>query len=156
MSIRKRLFYLLFCSDMRATRFTLSLGAIFIGIGFAWPAQIFPSPDQIAAGSGRHTYALMSQMAPEWVWSAAFLLQGGVMFWSLVAGYRNKWLLWLDAAFGVLLWTVAIGSCYLAYWRGFGRIMEYQPPAIMGGEIAATLASWWVFVRYNCDGDDHG
>ena len=154
--IKSRLYRLLFCSDLEATRFTLAIGAIFIGLGFAWPTAIFPSAEQIAAGSGRHTYALMAQIAPEMCWSACFLLQGGVMLWSLITGYRSKWLLWLDAAFGVLLWTAAIGACYLAYWRGFDRIWEYRPPAIMGGEVAAVLASWWVFVRYNCDGDTHG
>ena len=58
--------------------------------------------------------------------------------------------MWCDAGFGVLLWTVAIGSCYLAYWQGFDRIWEYRPPAIMGGEVAAVFAQWWVFVRYHC------
>ena len=145
---------LVFRSDLKATRFTLALGAIFIGLGFAWPVQIFPSAEQIAAGNGRHTYALMAQIAPEWAWSAAFLLQGSVMLFSLLSGYRSRALLWLDAAFGVVLWTLAIGACYLAYWRGFGRIAEYRPPAIMGGEVAAVLAQWWVFVRYHITKDD--
>jgi hypothetical protein len=146
---RQRLCHLLLQSDLRGTRFTLAIGAIFIGLGFCWPTQIFPTAEQIASGQGRHTYALMAQIAPEWAWALAFLAQGLIMAWSLLSGYRTKWLLWLDAAFGVVLWTAAIGACYLAYWRGFDRIMDYRPPAIMGGEIAATLASWWVFVRYH-------
>lgn len=154
MSVREKLHDLAFETDLKAVRFTLSLGAIFIGLGFAWPAPIFPSTEQIAAGAGRHTYALMAQIAPEWVWSAAFLAQGSVMLWSLVSDYRSRFLLWADAAFGVILWSVAIGACYLAYWRGFGRIMEYRPPAIMGGEVAAVLAQWWVFVRYHLTPDD--
>jgi hypothetical protein len=142
---------IVFCSDLLATRFTLALGAIFIGLGLSWPTGIFPTPAQIVAGQGRSTYALMAQIAPEWVWAACFLIQGSVMMFSLLSDYRSKWLLWIDAAFGVIIWTVAIGACYLAYWRGFDRIMEYRPPAIMGGEVAAVLASWWVFVRYHVD-----
>ena len=149
MSVRHNLFLLAFQSDLKAVRFTLALGAIFIGMGFAWPIDIFPTHEQIAAGQGRHTYALMAQIAPEWLWSAAFLSQGSVMLWSLLSDYRSRILLWADSAFGVILWTLAIGACYLAYWRGFDRIMEYRPPAIMGGEVAAVLAQWWVFVRYH-------
>lgn len=147
----KRFHALLFRSDLNATRLMLALGAIFIGLGFAWPTPIFPTPEMIAAGQGRHTYALMAQIAPEWAWSTAFMVQGSLMLWSLMANVRNRWLLWLDAALGVVIWTVAVGACYLAYWRGFANILDYRPPAIMGGEVAAVLAQWWVFVRYHFD-----
>ena len=148
--IRDRLHNLMFKTDLEATRLTLALGAIFIGLGFAWPVHVFPSAAQIAAGSGRHTYALMAQMMPEWAWAMAFLTQGSLMLHSLLTETYNKRLLWLDAFFGMVLWTVSISACYLAYWNGFANIMQYRPPAIMGGEVAAALASWWVFIRYNC------
>lgn len=149
-AIRARLHEIAWHSDLKAIRFFLGLGAVFIGLGFAWPTAIFPTPEQIAAGAGRHTYALMAQIAPEWAWSLAFFTQGAVMLFSLISNYRSRALLWLDAAFGVVVWTAAIGACYLAYWRGFDRIAEYRPPAIMGVEVAAVLAQWWIFVRYNC------
>jgi hypothetical protein len=145
-----RMRYLAMRSDLEGTRFTLALGAIFVGLGFLWPTPVFPTAEQIAAGSGRHTYALMALIAPELVWAALFLLQGAVMMVSLFTGYRSKLLLWTDAVLGVVLWTTAIGACYLAYWRGFANILEYRPPAIMGGEVACVLASWWVLVRYSC------
>lgn len=148
-NIKARIWHLAFKSDLEGTRFTLALGALFISMGFFWPTKIFPTAEQIAAGAGRHTYALMAQMAPEWVWATAFLIQGAVMMFSLFTGYRSRFFMWLDAILGVVLWTAAIGACYLAYWRGFDMIWEYRPPAIMGGEVAAMLASWWVFVRYH-------
>lgn len=148
-----RMYYLVFKSDLMAVRLTLGLGAVFIGLGFLWPVPVFPTAAQLAAGTGRHTYALMAQIAPEWLWGVMFLTQGTIMLWSLVLDYRNKLLLWIDACFGSVLWSVAIGACYLAYWPGFENIMSYRPPAIMGGEVAAAFASWWVFVRYHFDGD---
>lgn len=154
-SFRYRMYSLAFESDLKAIRFMLGIGAVFIGLGFLWPVSVFPTPEQLAIGAGRHTYALMAQIAPEWLWGVSFLLQGLLMLWSLILNYRNKVLLWLDACFGSVLWTVAIGACYLAYWNGFDHLATYRPPAIMGGEVAAAIASWWVFVRYTC-GSDRG
>lgn len=187
--VRHRIYHLLFKTDLEATRFTLAMGAIYIGMGFLWPTflsayvaafnwtagwltwsfdlmgcafsvtpiaykpmTIFPTAAQLAAGTGRHTYALMAQMMPEWAWGAAFITQGCLMMHSLLFERYNSRLLWLDAFFGMVLWTVAISACYLAYWNGFANILTYKPPAIMGGEVAAALASWWVFVRYQCGG----
>jgi hypothetical protein len=138
-NIRNRLKYLAFRSDLEGTRFTLALGAVFIGLGFMWPTPIFPTPEQIAAGSGRHTYAIMAAIAPEWLWAICFLCQGGVMLFSLLTGYRTRALLWLDAVLGVVLWTAAIGACYLAYWRGFDRLWDYRPPPMMG---LGALHNW--------------
>lgn len=142
---------ILIYADTRLLRLILATGAIFIGAGFAWPTAIFPTPAQLAAGTGRHTYALMAQLAPEWVWCCAFTGQGVVMLIALLCNQQNRILLWLDAALGVVVWTAAIFACYLAYWHGFDRIMEYRPPAIMGGEAAVMLAAWLLFVRYSLD-----
>lgn len=146
-----RLITILMTSDMKLTRLILAGGAIFIGLGFAYPTPIFPTPEQLALGQGRHTYALMAQIAPEWLWSCAFLLQGGIMLWSLLWDYRSKVLLVCDATFGVILWTVAILACYFAYWKGFANMHEYSPPAIMGGEFMEMLAIWLLFVRYHTE-----
>lgn len=146
--IAARIRYMAYHCDLEGTRFTLAFGAIFIGLGFAWPVAVFPTAAQIAAGQGRSTYSIMAQIAPEWAWAAAFLLQGVVMLCSLLADCRNKYLFLFDAIFGCALWTTAISACYLAYWPGVEHMMEYKPPAIMGGELAAVLASWWVLVRY--------
>ena len=155
-SFRYRIYDLAFQSDLKAIRLMLGLGAMFIGLGFLWPVPVFPTEAQLLAGTGRHTYSLMAKIAPEWLWGIMFFFQGTVMLWSLMLDYRNKALLWFDACLGSILWTVAIGACYLAYWPGFSNLLSYRPPAIMGGEVAAALASWWVFVRYHFDGDQHG
>lgn len=195
MNIKHRLYDLAFYSDLKAIRLSLSLGAICMGLGFAWPfiavviasftevatnilntlicifsdspcvqvvdsyniktilekTAIFPTQQQIVEEKGRHTYSLMAQIAPAWAWSCAFILQGSVMMYSLLTNTRSRTLFWLDAVFGVIIWTTAIFACYLAYWKGFDRLLEYKPPAIMGGEVAAMLAQWWIFVRYHFD-----
>jgi len=151
-----RLYNIAFRSDLVAIRLVLAVGAVLIGLGFLWPVPVFPTAAQLAAGTGRHTYALMAQMAPEWVWGTAFFVQGVLMLWCLLIDYRNKYLLWIDACFGSLLWTLAVGACYLAYWQGFDNLMVYRPPAIMGGEVAAAGASWWCFVRYSFGDDCRG
>ena len=155
-SFNYRMYNLAFESDLKAIRFMLGLGALFIGLGFLWPVPVFPTAEQLTAGTGRHTYALMAQIAPEWLWGISFFSQGALMLWSLILDYRNKILLWIDACFGSVLWTVAIGACYLAYWPGIDNVLSYRPPAIMGGEVAAALASWWVFVRYHCGDTQRG
>lgn len=115
------------------------------------PFTIFPTPEQLALGTGRHTYSLMAGMMPETMWGCAFLFQGCLMMYSLLFEKCTPLFLWLDAFMGMVLWTVSISSCYLAYWGGWVNITTYRPPAIMGGEVAAALASWWVFVRYSCE-----
>lgn len=143
---------ILFRSDTRLTRLMLASGAIVVALGFAWPVHIFPTFEQLALGQGRHTYSLMAQIAPEWAWATAFGIQGTVMLYSVLSNKQSKTTLWLDAALGALIWTVAVLACYLAYWRGFDRIMEYRPPAIMGGEAIEMMAAWLIFLRYQCGG----
>jgi len=95
-----RLYDIVFRSDLVAIRLVLAVGAVLIGLGFLWPVPVFPTAAQLAAGTGRHTYALMAQMAPEWMWGTAFFVQGIIMLWCLLIDYHNKYLLWIDACFG--------------------------------------------------------
>ena len=61
-NIFARMKYLLWHSDMEATRFTLGISAILWGIFLGWPGDLFPTPDEIAMGKGRLTYAIMAQI----------------------------------------------------------------------------------------------
>jgi hypothetical protein len=155
-SFKTRLRQIAFESDLEATRFFLALGAIFVGLGFAWPVDTFPTIEQIANGTGRHTYAIMAIIMPEAMWATCFIVQGAIALFSLLTQTRNRLLFMVDALFGALLWTVSILSCYLAYWRGFDRLWEYRPPAIMGLEVAGVLASLWIVVRYTWGKEANG
>lgn len=141
-----------FYSDLYGVRFLLALGAMLIGTSFLWPSNIFIDP---FTGVIRPTYKYMNELAPEWVWGVSFFVQGIVMMWSLLTDRRSKLLLWADGVAGCFLWTTAIVACYASHWTG-GNILDYRLPAIMGGEVASVLASWWVLVRYSVDEDKHG
>ena len=148
-----RIRYLLWCSDLEATRFTLGMSAILWAILLAWPGELFPTPDEINAFRGRMTYALMAQIADEEVWAALWALQGSVMLYSLFTGHRNCLLMGADAMLGCALWSFCVFSAFLVYWPHadfLTALMTYKPPAAMAGEIMMVAASWWVLVRYNC------
>ena len=134
-------------SDMKAARIMLSMGALLWAAFLFWPyfldVQLFPTVPQIAGGTGRTTYAVMAQIADEWVWGLLFLLHGlflivGV-FYKVPAGMAL-----LDSFNGAALWTCATAACYMAHFKGWNI---YLPPAAMGMDLAAVLASWWWFVR---------
>lgn len=157
-SLRTRAKRLLWCSDLEATRFTLALAALFWAVLLGWSDSLFPTPDQIEVGRGRMTYAIMAQIMTERQWATLWLIQGGVMMWSLLTGVRNHALLLLDAILGVFLWTFCVGSAFVVYWPKadfFTAITIYHPPAAMAGELAAIAASWWVLIRYQCDAHRH-
>ena len=112
-NIRLRFKHLLWYSDMEATRFTLGIAALMWAIFLGWPGDLFPTPDEVAVGRGRLTYAIMAQIMDEDLWAFLWLVQGSAMLWSLFTGYRNCWLMCIDAMLGVMLWTVCVGSAFI-------------------------------------------
>jgi hypothetical protein len=129
-NIKRRYLHILFQSDLEATRLLLSWGALFWALMLFWPGDTF----------GRPTYTIMGHYASEHVWATAFLLQGAVMMYSLLFGYKSRITLVVDAVLGCVLWTVSC-LCMLA--------SVYPPPAAISAEICAAVASWWVLVRYH-------
>ena len=122
--------HILFKSDLEATRLMLSWGALFWALMLFWPGNTFDRP----------TYTIMGHYAPEWTWASLFLVQGLVMMYSLLCGYKSRVTLVADAVLGCLLWTVSC-MCMLA--------SVYPPPAAISAEICASVASWWILVRYH-------
>jgi hypothetical protein len=101
----------------------------------------------IANGVGRTTYALMAQIAPEWVWATAFAIHSVFLLASIFFRVPPAAAL-LDAFNGAALWTAATSACYLAHFHGWAT---YQPPAAMGADAAMVIASWWWLVRVWAD-----
>ncbi len=137
-SIPKRLHYILWHSDLEATRFSLALGSLLWAVLLFWPGELF--------GHGRKTYELMAHIAPECIWGSLFLLQGVVMLYSLLWGYRSQLSFIVDALLGCVLWTASTAACFMAH---FESLATYQPPAAMSYEVMGALASWWCLVRYS-------
>lgn len=133
-----RLSYILWHADLEATRFSLACGSLLWAILLFWPGDLFTP--------ARHTYVLMSLVAPEELWGALFALQGFVMLYSLLWGYKSRLSFVVDAFLGCVLWTAATVACFIAHYQSIGT---YQPPAAMSYEVMGALASWWCLVRYS-------
>lgn len=133
----KRLKYIMWYSDLEATRFSLAFGSLLWSMMLFWPGELFTPV--------RTTYHLMATIAPEHIWAALFALQGSVMVYSLLWGYRSQLSFVSDAVLGCLLWTSTTVACFLSHFQTWAT---YQPPAAMSYEVMGMLASWWCLVRY--------
>lgn len=137
---------------MRISRLGLIVGSVLWGTQLLLPTVLFPTAEQIAAHTGRTTYALMALIAPETVWGLLFLLHAFVASYSLFSGTRDWWTLLMDGLLGCLLWTGSTVACYMAYWPiqlpFFQAVVAYPPPAAMSGEIVMAFYAWWHMVRH--------
>lgn len=144
-----REYEILFRSDLEGLRMMLAIGSVWTGFHFAfWPINVFPDAAQIANGGGRHTYALMAQIAPEWVWGLAMMAQGSLAYHSLRTRTYNALRLWFDAAFGATIWITAVACCYFAYWPTNGDLSLWRVPKIMGMEAVGSLFMLVIVIRY--------
>lgn len=137
--------YLLWGTDMLFARFMLGIASLFWAVLLLWHVPLFPTDEQIAAGTGRMTYALMAQMMPEKVWGALFLVHAvftvvGVLLWRRYSTY-----FWAEGVLGCLLWTSSTAATFLAHSRLWG---EFAPPAATASGIVLTMVAWWILVRY--------
>lgn len=137
-AIVSRFAYLLWRSDMEMSRAGVAFGSIIVGLLFLWPGVLF-TPE-------RTTYLIMSKIAPEICWGALFLLQGNVMLYSLLWGYRSKIFFVVDAIMGCILWSSMVISCFLSHYIYSNG--GYQPPAAMGYDLVGMFTSFWHLVRY--------
>ena len=136
-NISSRLNFILWRSDLEATRLALAVGSLLWALLLFYPGELFTET--------RTTYRLMAQIALENVWGMAFLLQGVVMFYSLLWGTKSHLTYMADALLGCVLWTSSTAACFISHYF-YAPI--YQPPAAMSYEVVAAVASWWCLVRY--------
>ena len=146
-----REYEILFRSDLEGLRMMLALGSIYTGMQFAlWPIEVFPTAQQLANGTGRHTYALMAQIAPEWAWGLAMMAQGCLAYHSLRTRTYNVIRLWGVAALGATRWLTAVTCCYFSYWPGISDVDDWRIPKIMGMEAIASVFMLVIVIRYTC------
>lgn len=136
---------------MLMSRLGIALGSFLFGLQLLLPTTLFPTAAQIAAGTGRVTYAYMAAIAPEYVWGIAFLVHSVWAAYTLVTGVRNHVTLAVDAILGCVLWTTATVACYAAHWpRGlpfFEALAAYPPPAAMSSDVVLSVLAWWHMIR---------
>ena len=151
---RVRLIHLLWGSDLLGTRFLLAVSSLAWAAMLFWPGQLFPSVEQITAGTGRTTYAIMAYIGAyiggEVGWGALFSLHGMAALIGILYDIRTRLFLWLEGILGCLLWTAATISCFVSHFHGWAT---YNPPAAMAAELMMTFGAWWVLVRYKAE--DH-
>lgn len=138
--IKRRIAHILWRSDLEATRFNLAIGSILWAVFLFWPGDLFTPT--------RTTYLIMGEIAPEQCWAMAFLLQGLVMMYSLLWGYKSSIYFVADALLGCVLWTASTAACFMSHYQS---LATYQPPAAMAYELVGAIASWWVLVRYSLE-----
>lgn len=136
--VKCRLIHILWRSDLELTRLALACGSLLWAELLFWPGDLF--------GPGRKTYDLMAHIAPEWAWAWLFMIQGTVMLYSLLEGYKSEISLLADALLGCVLWTVSTAACFLAHFESWAT---YKPPAAMSFEVIGAMMSWWCLVRYS-------
>lgn len=139
-NIKARIAHIMWRSDLEATRLGLAMGSLLWAAFLFWPGDLFTP--------ARTTYLVMAEIAPEECWGAMFLLQGVVMMYSLLWGYRSRLSFAVDALLGCVLWTTSTAACFIAHYNS---LATYQPPDAMSYELVGALASWWCLVRYSLE-----
>lgn len=144
--------YILLSDRMLMSRLGLALGSLLWGVLLLAPAQIFPTPEMVASGTGRMTYALMARIAPEWLWGVAFLVHAIFALYTIFTGVRNRVTLACDGFLGCLVWTTSTVACYVVYWPSGKSFLEalytWPAPAAMSADIVLSFYAWWHMVRF--------
>lgn len=130
----ERILHIAFYGNQHSARFLLALAETLWFIALIWPGDTF----------GRPTYMVMSQMASEPVWAAAFLLTA-IIQWSIffTGHYYNRYAATF-ALWNMGLWWFVSVSMYMSV---------YPPPAAISGELALAFGASWIYVRSGCGTD---
>ena len=117
-----------FDSDLIATRFMLFIGELSWFIMLLWSGNTFDRP----------TYSTMKRIANEEVWCILFGLSAFIQIYIIMFEKYDHTLSRVYYYFNAVLWTSSVLSIFYAV---------YPPPAAIGMEVAAMLASIWIVVR---------
>lgn len=117
--------YVMWESDLIATRITLALAELFWAVMLLWPGNTF----------GRQTYEVMSHVMTEEAWAFVLLLSGATQISIVVLGQYSSAFARYFAAWNAAIWVFIVVSMLISV---------YPPPAAIGGEIALAL---WIWLR---------
>ncbi len=115
-------------SPTGSARISVALGSFIWGVMLLYPGETF----------SRHVvYHIMSEMAQEWVWGAAFMLHSVMLF---VNGVRNttQFCRLITNTLGAVLWVGVTMSIF---------VNPIPLPAIFAGHLALTVESLWILLR---------
>ncbi len=128
-NVLNRAKFLLFNASTELSLAWVGLSSMVFGLLLLWPGVSFHYPE----------YQILSKFAGETTWGALFLVQGSVMIWAMLAGYKTKFLFLSDTIVGTALWTITCLSILLSV---------YPPPADSATTLVLAITSWWIMVRY--------
>lgn len=117
-------------ADMQSVHLLLAWTAIFFGATLLCTSPTLSAyPD----------FNILLTIAPEWVWGVFWLLHGAASLFALLCGRARHGIFCLDAILGCVLWTATTTSIFISG----AHITPFVGPS-----ITASVASFWVLVRY--------
>ena len=134
--LKKRLYEIIWCSDLLTTRVSLAIGSLLWGILLLWPGVLFTP--------ARTTYRLMAEVANENVWGVIFVIHALVSFWQLITRHLKSTCAIANNLVGCVLWTSSTLACFLSHYVS---LESFQPPAALGADLAFVFASWWILTK---------
>lgn len=123
---RNRMDYILFKDQSTTTRLWFGLSSFLFGWFFFLSETVH---------SGLSEYALMLQLAPDWVWALGFWIHGSALMYGAYTNVYSKTQLMLEGTLGVVVW---VGSAY--------AVTVTQ--GALGAHFAGALIAFWIYVRY--------
>lgn len=126
---KNRMHFLIFHSDLHATRFFLAIAEILWAITLLLPGDTFSRP----------TYCVMAHvLRSEEIWGTIWLFSGLMQFYILISGkYHDRFAI-AFSCFNSILWWFIVVSMYLSV----------SPlPAAISGETALAIAAATIFIR---------
>lgn len=115
-------------SDLVATRVSLAIGELLWAIMLLWPGPTF----------GRPTYNVMSHVMNEEAWGFVLLLTAVLQITIVMTETFHSTFARFFAGYNAAMWGFLVVSMLLSV---------SPPPAAVGGEIALSLAAFWVWIR---------
>lgn len=115
-------------SDLIASRMLLAIAEFTWAIMLLWPGATFD----------RQPYELMSRFAGEDAWGILFLVIGSIQLYILMAERFHDTFSRVFAGVNSFFWCLSTYAIIVSI---------SPPPAAIGGNIALSVASIWIFAR---------
>jgi hypothetical protein len=117
-------------ADLTLSRLTVALGSL------AWSGILLFGGEQFE----RPSYVYLREVAPQWVWGAAFGVCGFLQIWRVARGVPVTSGIHACVVAGVIAWMWSAISVALA-------LSLNPPPAMVSGNIAIAIIAGVIFIR---------
>ena len=122
----EQLLWVLTKSQTTSTRFWFGMA----GIGFGSFLMFSP-----AVTNGVSEYAMMMKLAPSYVWSLAFSINGLALLYGVFSQTYSKTLVIFEGLLGTMAWTTTAVTIVISQHT-------------LGATVAGAAVAFWLLVRY--------